>query len=291
MMEDESAETSMDTEGLDDFIQQAEAAADRDDLNVTFEQIEGEDGSLNYLMQADGQNLETLNETFFEGEADISVNEVNGRREITIRADMSDENDGEEPPTAEELEMMKSFGIGFTFRISGGEIISSNATRVEGSTAIWEFPSIIEVTLTEAPTFAPETLALQEAPSGEFSLSALEALAEDMETMEFDQSTEASRSQSLDTLEVETETSTEIMEPTQETPVDDQATTADAPTDQTDTPMTMTEENDSSPVIAQSLPASGATLAQQTPLAVLVLSALTLMTLSFGATTALLKKE
>ena len=56
-------------------------------------------------------------------------------------------------PAEEELppEMMEAFGISFITKIGGDEIISHNADRVEGGIAIWETPTLIEVTLLGGP--------------------------------------------------------------------------------------------------------------------------------------------
>ena len=83
--------------------------------------------------------------------------------------------------------MLEAFGLSITFRISGGQIISSNASRVEGSTAIWETPDKIEVTLTEAAAFSADTIALVEPPpdsgfSGDVFQSMMESFAEELET-------------------------------------------------------------------------------------------------------------
>ena len=182
-----TTETSIDTEGLDEWLANAQNVSNSDDLNVSFDEVKGDDGSQSFILQASGQRYETMNQVFFNGEADISVEVVNGQRQVTIRYDFSESSGQTAEPqqelTPEEMamqqQMLEAFGLSLTFRITGGEIISSNATRVEGSTAIWETPTIIEVTLTEAAEFSPDSIALVEPPPGSgFSVQAFESMME-----------------------------------------------------------------------------------------------------------------
>jgi hypothetical protein len=187
----EQAETdpnaSVETEGLEDWLQQAESASELANVDVELSEIDGDDGSKTYVFQASGQGYQQMNQALFNGEATISVNEVGGQRQITIDYVFEDptaegETSAEELTPAEQemqQQMLAAFGLGFSFRISGGEIISSNANRVEGSTAIWENPSKIEVTLTEAARFDPQTIAVADAPEGStFDAQALTSVME-----------------------------------------------------------------------------------------------------------------
>ena len=175
---------SFETDGFDDWLQQAQEASEYSDANVVFDQTEGEDGSQNFILRAEGDGLESMNQVLFGGSATISSEMVGEQRHITIRYVVSDPEGSDasgETLSPQELkqqqEMMAAFGLGIGFRISGGEIISSNASRVEGGTAIWDFPDVIEVTLTEADSFSPETVSLMAPPSGStFSPEALESM-------------------------------------------------------------------------------------------------------------------
>jgi hypothetical protein len=91
------------------------------------------DGSMSMDVEGDGQGLEALNQAFFEGQADISINR---QQEITIRH------------SYDQLGQVGSNVV----KISGGEVINSNADKVQGNTAIWRNPQRIEVTLTGAST-------------------------------------------------------------------------------------------------------------------------------------------
>ena len=68
-----TSETSIDTEGLDEWLANAQNVSDSDDLNVSFDEVKGADGSQSFILQASGQRYETMNQVFFNGEADISV--------------------------------------------------------------------------------------------------------------------------------------------------------------------------------------------------------------------------
>jgi hypothetical protein len=168
---DLSSELSPDSEGLDQWLQQAQSATDSENVNVSFNEVKGNDGSLSYVFQADGSQYAFLNEVLFQGQAEISVAEVNGQRHVTIRYDAAAATEGSTGETSQadaemSAEMMQLFGITIVTRISGGEIISHNADRVEGNTAIWDTPRLIEITLTEAAQFDPSTLTPAEAPAG-----------------------------------------------------------------------------------------------------------------------------
>jgi len=168
---DLSSELSPESEGLDQWLQQAQSATDRENVNVSFNEVKGDDGSLSYVFQADGSQYALLNELLFQGQAEISVAEVNGQRHVTIRYDAAAATEGSAGGASQadaemSAEMMQLFGITIVTRISGGEIISHNADRVEGNTAIWDTPRLIQITLTEAAQFDPGTITPAEAPAG-----------------------------------------------------------------------------------------------------------------------------
>jgi len=163
----DGSELATKTAGLDEWIQRAQDADADESLNVTFNEVTDEDSSRTYVLQAEGSQYETLNEVLFEGKADISVADVDGQRQITIRFDPSETTEGQAmQEEAMSAEMMGAFGAKVITRISGGEIISHNADRVEGNTAIWETPGLVEITLTEAALFDPGTLAPQDMQVG-----------------------------------------------------------------------------------------------------------------------------
>jgi len=291
LMESEggSSELTTDTEGLDEWLDQAQDAAAQDNLNVSFNEVRGDDGSLSYILQADGQQLDTLNQVLFQGQAEISVNEVDGQRQITIVYDPT-EAEGEDVPTPAEqemsAEMMQAFGISMFFRITGGQIISHNADRVEGSTAIWETPRQVEVTLTEAAEFAPNSVAPVQAPASSVpSIATLLATAAqqnetgDAESTPAEQTTTESTATETETAPETTtsESTTTTAEPTTETSaeVTEEET---APAGEATTPTTT--DNEATAAEAEpALPASGAILAGPVSTTPIILAGLVLVAL------------
>jgi len=94
---------------------------------------ETSDGGIRIIGETSGQGFEKLNEDTFDGNATITTNDQ-GHVTIsnTYEQDTSDIN----------------MGITTIIKVTGNEIIQSNANRVEGGTAIWENPNgTIEVTL------------------------------------------------------------------------------------------------------------------------------------------------
>lgn len=279
--------SEMNMEELDEWIAEAEAAAEgQGSVNVTFNQEIGEDGSQTFVLQADGQQFQTLNDLFFENQAEITVETVDGQRQITINYTISSdefaaetESEAEMPEEMEEemAQMMEMFGFSTLFQISGGEIISSNATRVEGNTAIWENPVQIEVTLTEAPEFVPESIAVQDMPA---SSGLFDALAES--------AIDSSNSAEPDDTPVENEDMVES--PTKET-VDSEAEIAE---EETVSESTTTPAEETAPLEASvpdagssSLPQSGGILPESASGGALALAGLVLVSLVGGAITAL----
>jgi hypothetical protein len=120
--------------GIEELRSQMESESDMpsEDFNPEdFRIEETSDGGARMIGETSGQGFEDMNEGFFDGTATISTND---QGHVTISNTYED---------------MDELGMGITMnvRISGGEIIDSNADRVEGSTAIWENPSSVEVTL------------------------------------------------------------------------------------------------------------------------------------------------
>jgi hypothetical protein len=275
-----TTETTIETEGLDEWLENAQNAANQEELDVSFEQIAGEDGSQSYVLTAGGRQFEAMNEIFFEGEADISVEVVDGQRQITIRHDLSDpteETEGGQELSPEELEMqmqmMQAMGLGIVFRISGGEIISSNASRVEGNTAIWENPSTIEVTLTEAAEFSPDDINLVAPPANSgFSMEAFESMMDSVEE-DFNVSSEEIGESSDIPSEPITEESPPADTTTEETMTPAVEAPAEAEAENQEMAAAVPEEEQ------ETLPASGAVLAPNSSTTPFLLAGLVLLTL------------
>ena len=317
-----ATETSVDTEGFDEWLENAQNLSDSDDFEVTFNEISGDDGSQGFMLQATGQRYEAMNQIFFNGQADISTEMIDGQRQVTIRYDFSEASEGtSEPPiemSPEEMamqqQMLAAFGLSISFRISGGEIISSNASRVEGGTAIWETPTLVEVTLTEAAELLPDTLALQEPPAGSgFSVQAFESMMEGF-VEELESSIESDLSSSEVGPETETEVETETAPATDSDTIASEAetTTTESSAEETETttdaagveaeaelmttePVTEIAGEDAAAAPAeeeQALPASGVVLPGRTSPALQILAGLVLATLvGAGAAGSLLQHK
>gem|GEM_PF-2038245 len=316
-----TTETSFDAEGFDEWLENAQNLSDSDDFEVTFNEITGDDGSQGFILQATGQRYEAMNQIFFNGEADITAETVNGQRQVTIRYDFSEASESSEPEqelSPEEMamqqEMLAAFGLSISFRISGGEIVSSNASRVEDGTAIWETPSLIEVTLTEAAELSPDTLALQEPPEDSgFSVQAFESMMdgfiEELESSvdsavsssgdEATPGTEAKTETApattdSDTIAGEADTATETTTTESSTQATESTTGAEAEAEMTTTGTEMADEDAAAAPAEeeQALPASGAVLPGQTSPALPILAGLVLATLvGAGAAGSLLKQK
>lgn len=291
-----TGDISTETEGLDEWLQQAQSASDRADLNVSFNEVKNDDGSLSYILQASGQGLETLNEVMFQGEADIQEAVIDGQKRITIVYDASQSGDNSgSAPTPEEAqmsaEMMQAFGISIITKISGGDIISHNADRVEGGTAVWETPTVVEITLTEAAQLNPETLTLDDNPAtGAFDLTALINAANQMDPNATAPTADDSTAQTQATTDDSAVPATEQTEPT--TPGDAaDASPQEAPAD------AATQTSDDAPAAApadasDALPQSGAILPGNVSDAPLVFGGLVLIALiTAGATAGVWRKR
>jgi hypothetical protein len=275
MMEQSSEDTSVDTADIDDWLSNAEQAGGRSDIQVSFNEVKGEDGSQSYVLSASGTGYQTLNEVFFEGSATISKEVINGQKQITINYDFSDSGGDEQALTPEEeatqAEMMNSMGLSISFRISGGEIINSNATRVEGSTAVWETPSKINVTLTETPALDPATVALVPPPAGSgFSAAAMEALmdsiSEEMASSTAGDDTGLTTQDSETATGVDSETSTSG-------PMDEATNTATTDPTADDVTLIANDSSDTAPAESEAnLPSSGGELTDQSVTTQFVLS-------------------
>lgn len=112
--------------GIEEIRRQAEESEDSPE-NFSIE--ERGDGSVVMGGTSSGQGFENLNNEAFDGSAEITTN-ADGSVSIAW--------------TVEDPGMM---GITMIIRITGAEIIDSNADEVEGSTAIWNNPSQVNVTL------------------------------------------------------------------------------------------------------------------------------------------------
>lgn len=117
--------------GIDELRNQMESEATSDEAfspeDVRIE--ETEDGGARIIGEASGQGFDSLNENFFESSATISTNE---QGHVTIN---------------HTYEQQGGMGLTMIVKLSGSEIIESNADQVEGSTATWTNPSEVRVTL------------------------------------------------------------------------------------------------------------------------------------------------
>lgn len=271
------------TQGLDEWLTQAQNAAQLSGTSVDFKEIDGDDGSKTYVLQASGQGYEQLNQIFFEGKADISVSSVNGQRQVTIQYIFENSSSEENAPAQEltpqeqqmQQQMLEAFGLGITFRIAGDQILDSNATRVEGGTAIWENPTSIEVTLTEAAQLNPESIAVADVPAeSSFDPQALTAIMQ----------------QAVQEIEPTSDTGAAAPQTTQNdsmsTAESGQAETGPAETTTQVTENTAPESEVSPAAPTQSdaaLPSSGGILPQTEALGPVVLAGLVLAVLGGGA--------
>ena len=292
----------LDSQEVDDWLAQAQKAAGREDLTVDFQESKGEDGSQSYVLSASGQGLNTLNEVFFEGKADISTATVNGQKQITIKHTFSDSAEQPEELTAEELamqqQMMQAMGIGVSFRISGDQIISGNATRVEGNTAIWENPTQIEVTLTEAAAFAPAMVAVSAPPADAgFSPGAMEALMEGIAAEMAVQSTSesegepATESSTTTTSETTTKTGSETTPPQADNTTEQPTANSTGPATQAPNAAPATESAAAPTEADANLPNSGDVLPVSSNAAQLAMAGLMLLTLGGSAAAGLVKRS
>ncbi|NJN66215.1 MAG: hypothetical protein HC884_05635 [Chloroflexaceae bacterium] len=113
--------------GVEEIRKQAEESEDSPE-NFSIE--ERGDGSVVMTGTSTGQGFENLNNEAFDGSAEITT-DADGKVSISWAV----ENPG----------MM---GMTMIIRVTGAEIIDSNADEVKGSTATWTNPSQVNVTLT-----------------------------------------------------------------------------------------------------------------------------------------------
>jgi hypothetical protein len=299
MMEESGEDSTVDTADIDEWLSNAEQAGIRDDIQVSFNEVKGEDGSQSYVLSASGTGYQSLNEIFFEGTANITTETVNGQKQVTINYMFSDSSAEDQDLSPEEqamqAEMMKSMGLGISFRISGGEIINSNATRVDGNTAIWETPTEINITLTEAPSFNPDTIALvpPAADSG-FSEATLEALmgamAEDMAVADSsDASSSGTSTESATSGDNRSETTaTDQSETISEQPV----TSADPETTDNVTLLASDSDEAASPTDTEAnLPSSGGELTPQESPIILLLGLIFIIIIGGSAIVGLKRRD
>ena len=142
----------------DDAQTKMDEAAERDDIEYYASQETLDDGTEVSKAQAKGLNLDGLNEFLFGNQADISVAEVDGQRQVTIKLAGQEEEEDSGMSLAQVEQMMTVMGISIVYKIGGGEIISHNADELDGNTAIWNNPfGGIEITLLEAPAASMPT--------------------------------------------------------------------------------------------------------------------------------------
>ncbi len=217
-------------------------------------------------------------------------------RLVRVRYDASqtEDNSGSATTPEEEqmsAEMMQAFGISIITKISGGEIISSNAGRVEGGTAIWETPALVEVTLTEAADLNSDVLALENPSTGNFDLTALINAANELEATDNPVSAEAlsaPQTPSEDTATTGSDTAQNAdsaTETTAESPATTTETTSENTTPSTDAATQTTETDATTPAGEdQALPSSGAVLPESNSAMPFILGGL-LLTVLVGAGT------
>jgi hypothetical protein len=117
--------------GIDELRDQteSEAMSDEDFSPEDVRIEETENGGARIIGEASGQGFDSLNENFFESSATISTNE---QGHVTIN---------------HTYDQQGGMGLTMIVKLSGSEIIESNADQVEGSTATWTNPSEVQVTL------------------------------------------------------------------------------------------------------------------------------------------------
>ncbi|MBE7472261.1 MAG: hypothetical protein HS114_24265 [Anaerolineales bacterium] len=131
--------------GLEADLAKLESEGKANGVDTTVSHQYLPDDSFLITMASQGQGLAALKAMAFSPEADLTVETVNGQRQINLRY----------IPRSEVQGMMV---VTNTLRLTGGQVITSNATRIEGNTAIWENPQQVEVTLTESSGFSVWTI-------------------------------------------------------------------------------------------------------------------------------------
>ena len=120
--------------GLEAEMETSMPEVESEEVEFSWEKERHEDGGVTYRFTMKGEGWDNLNEGVFDGQATITRDE-SGQVHLSYYT-MGD--------------------IGFTrtvLRLRGGKIISSNADRIEGDTAVWIDPSRVEVVLTEKSSF------------------------------------------------------------------------------------------------------------------------------------------
>ena len=196
---------------------------DRPDMESVFETIQGEDGSVTYLLVVRATGYNKLEETLLGANRPITFRMVNGERQITIAEQGTVESSGGEDAMGDD--------VGGQIRIIGGQIIESNATRIENdNTAIWEtgpfFNSssdvfTVNVTLTEVESFSPDMIVLTRPPANveaamRDALNIIMPPTETTTTSELSESSELPSDSSTTAESSEVAESTEVADPTPE---------------------------------------------------------------------------
>lgn len=291
----------------------SEVVSNNPNANVSVEQQSNDDGTETYVMRGSGQGLDLANELFFEGEAELISSMVDGQTQISLSYEFST-NDAD--ASAEELspaeqammeQMLASMGIMNLLTIATGEIIESNADRIENDTiAVWENPSLVEITFVPQTTFDPSTIALRDLPAPTFSMEDLEGLDDSAGTASGDEPDDefaiAPPSSDSDT-ELVLEDTTGDSATTEETTAEDSsADTADdvtaedtasdapateiveeAPPTDEEIAMNIIPDPSAEESLAGALPDSGGVIAVPVSLATLIFAGIVLVVLSLGA--------
>jgi hypothetical protein len=120
--------------GLEAEMERSMPEVEDEKVEFSWEKERHEDGGVTYRFTMKGEDWDQLNEVIFDGQATITKDE-SGQVHLSYYT-------------------MGNIGFARTvLRLRGGKIISSNADRVEGDTAIWIDPSQVEVVLTEKSSF------------------------------------------------------------------------------------------------------------------------------------------
>ena len=115
-------------------LQKQAAQLEKQEIQFEWHREQHDDGSTTYCVSMEGKGLDQLNTAVFDDQATIDVESAQGKRLIHFTYS----------PSALEARS-------YTLSLTGGEIVSSNADRVEKNTAIWyNLTGQAEARLTEA---------------------------------------------------------------------------------------------------------------------------------------------
>lgn len=126
---------------LDKAVQEAEAMG----VKASWDSRR-KDTTLIYTIHTEGEGLATLREIAFDGSGQLTVTEVEGKRQIFFS----------QPSSGSFMDASQ-----YTLTLTGGEIISSNGQKIDNNTVQWTNPAgRMEAVLTEKGRFSLGTLLL-----------------------------------------------------------------------------------------------------------------------------------